>query len=116
MGPICTRVKYRATQRHFRQWYTGLPAAKPQAVLLACFCVAHQCRCCCCRALQSDDPARDFRGAGLYGLDNLLYMGTHHPVLFKQLMLKSQVSCWAPVAQALHVCGEPCMPLCCAML
>jgi hypothetical protein len=41
--------------------------------------------------MQSDDPARDFRGAGLHGLDNLLYMGTHHPALFKQLMLKSQV-------------------------
>lgn len=42
--------------------------------------------------LQSDDPARDFRGAGLYGLDNLIYMGTHHPALFKQLMLKTQAS------------------------
>lgn len=42
--------------------------------------------------LQSDDPARDFRGAGLYGLDNLIYMGTHYPALFKQLMLKTQVS------------------------
>jgi engulfment and cell motility protein 2 len=40
---------------------------------------------------QSDDPGRDFRGAGLYGLDNLIYMGTHQPALFKQLMLKTQV-------------------------
>lgn len=47
--------------------------------------------------LQSDDPARDFRGAGLYGLDNLIYMGTHHPALFKQLMLKSQASLCAHI-------------------
>jgi hypothetical protein len=40
---------------------------------------------------QSDDPGRDFRGAGLYGLDNLMYMGTFQPALFKQLMLKTQV-------------------------
>jgi len=66
-----------------------------------CMCCGHGPDCvttslklhvaCLSVCLQSDDPGRDFRGAGLYGLDNLLYLGTQHPQLFKQLMLKTQV-------------------------
>eukprot|EP00882_Tetradesmus_deserticola_P010077 GHRQ01010647.1.p1 GENE.GHRQ01010647.1~~GHRQ01010647.1.p1 ORF type:complete len:282 (+),score=135.86 GHRQ01010647.1:467-1312(+) len=41
---------------------------------------------------QGDDPGTDFRGAGLFGLENLLYMGTHHPGLFSQLLHKTQGS------------------------
>jgi hypothetical protein len=40
--------------------------------------------------LQGDDPTTDFRAAGLFGLDNLVYMGTHHPRLFQQLRHKTQ--------------------------
>jgi len=39
---------------------------------------------------QSADPASDFRAAGLLGLDNLLYLGRRHPVLFRHLMRKSR--------------------------
>uniref|UniRef100_A0A383WJC3 ELMO domain-containing protein n=1 Tax=Tetradesmus obliquus TaxID=3088 RepID=A0A383WJC3_TETOB len=41
---------------------------------------------------QGEDPGTDFRGAGLFGLDNLLYLGTRHPVLFSQLLHKTQGS------------------------
>ena len=40
--------------------------------------------------LQGDDPTTDFSAAGLFGLDNLVYMGTHHPRLFQQLRHKTQ--------------------------
>jgi ELMO domain-containing protein len=38
---------------------------------------------------QGDDPGTDFRGAGLYGLENLMYLGNEHPALFKKLMHKT---------------------------
>lgn len=61
-------------------------------VVLALCCPAASCPVLSCAVVQSDDPGRDFRGAGLYGLDNLVYLGTHQPALFKQLMLKTQVT------------------------
>lgn len=73
-------------------------AALPHSDLSACqfkwclHCVALPPPVLPCAVVQSDDPGRDFRGAGLYGLDNLVYLGTHQPALFKQLMLKTQVT------------------------
>jgi hypothetical protein len=37
---------------------------------------------------QGEDPATDFRGAGLISLEQLLYMGRQHPHTFIRLMLK----------------------------
>ncbi|KAG2431261.1 hypothetical protein HYH02_013395 [Chlamydomonas schloesseri] len=34
--------------------------------------------------------ATDFRGAGLYGLDNLIYLAEVHPHTFRRLMDKSE--------------------------
>ncbi|KAG2431264.1 hypothetical protein HYH02_013397 [Chlamydomonas schloesseri] len=39
---------------------------------------------------QGEDPATDFRGAGLYGLDNLIYLAEVHPDTFRRLMDKSE--------------------------
>ncbi|PNW75866.1 hypothetical protein CHLRE_12g557252v5 [Chlamydomonas reinhardtii] len=39
---------------------------------------------------QGDDPATDFRGAGLYGLDNLIYLAEVHPDTFRRLLDKSE--------------------------
>lgn len=33
---------------------------------------------------QSDDPGRDFRGAGIFGLRCLLYFATKHPSTFQR--------------------------------
>lgn len=38
---------------------------------------------------QGDDPATDFRGAGYYGLLNLIYLGEQQPALFERLLKKS---------------------------
>lgn len=38
---------------------------------------------------QGDDPGTDFRGAGLYGLENLIYLGDKHPDTFQKLMNKT---------------------------
>lgn len=51
----------------------------PCYLTVMCFC-----------GLQGEDPGTDFRGAGLFGLDNLVYLGTHHPTLFQQLLHKTQ--------------------------
>ncbi len=40
--------------------------------------------------VQGEDPATDVRGAGVFGLDNLLYLSTRHPVAFKRLMGKTE--------------------------
>lgn len=34
---------------------------------------------------QGEDPATDFRGAGFYGLENLMYLGQRHPEVFRRL-------------------------------
>ncbi|KAG2484476.1 hypothetical protein HYH03_016710 [Edaphochlamys debaryana] len=39
---------------------------------------------------QGEDPATDFRGAGLYGLENLIYLGEAHPDTFRRLLDKSE--------------------------
>ncbi|KAG2430488.1 hypothetical protein HXX76_010011 [Chlamydomonas incerta] len=39
---------------------------------------------------QGEDPATDFRGAGLYGLDNLIYLAEVHPDTFRRLMDKTE--------------------------
>lgn len=44
----------------------------------------------CQHMSQGEDPGTDFRGAGLFGLDNLVYLGTHHPELFRQLRHKTR--------------------------
>ncbi|GLC63219.1 hypothetical protein PLESTF_000013000 [Pleodorina starrii] len=41
---------------------------------------------------QGEDPATDFRGAGLYGLENLIYMAEVHPDTFRRLVDKSEGS------------------------
>jgi len=41
---------------------------------------------------QGEDPATDFRGAGVYGLDNLLYLSESYPQLWHQLLHKTQGS------------------------
>jgi len=38
---------------------------------------------------QGDDPSTDFRGAGMLGLDCLLYLGRNHGVVFSDLLKKS---------------------------
>ena len=38
--------------------------------------------------LQSEDPGTDFRGAGYFGLENLVYLAERHPHVFKSMMLK----------------------------
>lgn len=35
---------------------------------------------------QGQDPATDFRGMGLLGLDNLLYIAENHPVIFRRIV------------------------------
>lgn len=37
---------------------------------------------------QGEDPGTDFRGAGYFGLENLIYLGTRHPSLFDRLLHK----------------------------
>lgn len=39
--------------------------------------------------MQGDDPATDFRAAGLFGLDNLLYLATHQQPLWGRLRHKA---------------------------
>lgn len=39
---------------------------------------------------QGQDPATDFRGAGVFGLDNLLYLAREHPQLWHKLRYKTQ--------------------------
>ncbi|EFJ52460.1 engulfment and motility protein [Volvox carteri f. nagariensis] len=39
---------------------------------------------------QGDDPATDFRGAGMYGLDNLIYLAEVHPETFRRLVDKTE--------------------------
>jgi ELMO domain-containing protein len=38
--------------------------------------------------VQGDDPSTDFRGAGLFGLENLLYLSDNYPSLFAKLLHK----------------------------
>lgn len=38
---------------------------------------------------QGDDPATDFRGAGLYGLQNLIFLGQEYPGVFRSLLDKT---------------------------
>lgn len=40
--------------------------------------------------MQGEDPGTDFRGAGLLGLQNLLYLGAHYPHLYHSLLHKTQ--------------------------
>ena len=35
---------------------------------------------------QGQDPATDFRGMGMLGLDNLLYIAENHPVIFRRIV------------------------------
>jgi len=35
---------------------------------------------------QGQDPATDFRGMGMLGLDNLLYIADNHPVIFRRIV------------------------------
>ena len=39
---------------------------------------------------QADDPSTDFRGAGVMGLDCLLYVANHHGVIFEELLRNSR--------------------------
>ncbi|GIL72153.1 hypothetical protein Vretimale_476 [Volvox reticuliferus] len=38
---------------------------------------------------QGEDPATDFRGAGMYGLENLIYLAEVHPETFRRLVDKA---------------------------
>lgn len=40
-------------------------------------------------SLQGVDPGTDFRGAGIYGLECLLYLSSNHQHLFQRLLLKN---------------------------
>ena len=46
------------------------------------------CHCLCCR--QGEDPGTDFRGSGLLGLQNLLYMANTHSLSFTALLHKTR--------------------------
>ena len=39
---------------------------------------------------QGDDPATDFRGMGVLGLQNLVYFGEHYPEVFQRLVSKQR--------------------------
>lgn len=40
-------------------------------------------------SLQGTDPGTDFRGAGIHGLECLLYLSSKHRHLFQRLLLKN---------------------------
>ncbi|KXZ44016.1 hypothetical protein GPECTOR_75g740 [Gonium pectorale] len=39
---------------------------------------------------QGEDPGTDFRGAGRYGLENLIYLAEEHPEVFRRLLHKTE--------------------------
>jgi hypothetical protein len=55
---------------------------------------------------QGPDPAKDFRGGGIYSLLNLLYMAEHYPQVFHQLMHKTE-GVRADFEYPFSVAGDP---------